>query len=89
MKLVKVTWNATNETSDRGWLSLEEVKKNKPCKVASVGWLINEDEKFVTIAADIDAHENESDADDLLGRVQCFPRGCILKIETLNVGLMI
>ena len=89
MKLVKVTWNDTNETSDSGWLSLEEVKKNKPCKVASVGWLINQDEKFVTIAADIDAHENESDADDLLGRVQCFPRGCTLKIETLNVGLMI
>ena len=89
MKLVKVTWFDTNETSDSGWLSLEEVKKNKPCKVASVGWLINEDEKFVTIAADIDAHENKSDADDLLGRVQCFPRGCIDKIETLSVGLSI
>jgi len=89
MKLVKVTWNDTNETSDSGWLSLEEVKKNKPCKVASVGWLINQDEKFVTIAADIDAHENESDADDLLGRVQCFPRGCIDKIEILSVGLSI
>ena len=89
MKLVKVTWFDTNETSDSGWLSLEEVKKNKPCKVASVGGLINEDEKFVTIAADIDAHENESEADDLLGRVQCFPRGCVEKIETLSVGLSI
>ena len=89
MKLVKVTWFDTNETSDSGWLSLDEVKKNKPCKVASVGWLINEDEKFITIAADIDAHENKSDADDLLGRVQCFPRGCIDKIETLSVGLLI
>ena len=89
MKLVKVNWIETNETSDSGWLSLDEVKKNKPCKVASVGWLINEDEKFITIAADIDAHENESEADDLLGRVQCFPRGCVEKIETLSVGLSI
>ena len=89
MKLVKVTWFDTNETSDSGWLSLDEVKKNKPCKVASVGWLINEDEKFITIAADSDAHENESEADDLLGRVQCFPRGCVEKIETLSVGLSI
>ena len=89
MKLVKVTWFDTNETSDSGWLSLDEVKKNKPCKVASVGWLINEDVKFITIAADIDAHENESEADDLLGRVQCFPRGCVEKIETLSVGLSI
>ena len=89
MKLVKVTWFDTNETSDSGWLSLDEVKKNTPCKVASVGWLINEDEKFITIAADIDAHENESEADDLLGRVQCFPRGCVEKIETLSVGLSI
>ena len=89
MKLVKVTWFDTNETSDSGWLSLDEVKKNKPCKVASVGWLFNEDEKFITIAADIDAHENESEADDLLGRVKCFPRGCVEKIETLSVGLSI
>jgi len=51
--------------------------------------VINEDEKFITIAADIDAHENESEADDLLGRVQCFPRGCVEKIETLSVGLSI
>ena len=89
MKLVKVTWFDTNETSDSGWLSLDEVKKNKPCKVARVGRLIYEDEKFITIAADIDAHENESEADDLLGRVQCFPRGCVEKIETLSVGLSI
>ena len=89
MKLVKVTWLDTNETSDSGWLSLDEVKKNKPCKISSVGWIVNEDEKFITIAADVDATEIESESDELLGRVQCFPRGCIEKIETLSVGLSI
>ena len=29
MKLVKVTWLDTNETSDSGWVSLEEAKENK------------------------------------------------------------
>ena len=61
MKLVKVTWNDTNETSDSGWVSLEEAKNNKPCKVASVGWLVNETEEHITIAADIDANEIESE----------------------------
>ena len=28
MKLVKVTWLDTNETSDSGWVSLEEAKEN-------------------------------------------------------------
>tara|TARA_R110000796_G_C14465008_1_gene424901 strand:- start:646 stop:915 length:270 start_codon:yes stop_codon:yes gene_type:complete len=87
MKLVKVTWLDTNETSDSGWVSLQEAKDNKPCKVASVGWLVSETEEHITIAGDIDANEIESERDDLLGRTQCFPRGCIIKIQTLYEGL--
>ena len=73
MKLVKVVWYDTNETSDSGWVSMAEAKKDRPCKVASVGWLVNETDKFITIAADIDGNDIEEDKDDLLGRTQCFP----------------
>ena len=84
MKLVKVVWYDTNETSDSGWVSMAEAKKDKPCKVASVGWLVNETDKFITIAADIDGNDIEEDKDDLLGRTQCFPKGCIIEIKTLH-----
>jgi|TARA_R100001244_G_scaffold130304_1_gene102348 hypothetical protein len=88
MKLVKVTWNDSTETSDSGWVSLDSAKKDRPCKIASVGWLINETDEFITIAGDVDANEIESEKDDLLGRVECIPRGCIVKIEILSVGLI-
>ena len=89
MKLVKVTWNDSAETSDGGWVSLESAKKDRPCKIASVGWLISETDDSVTIAGDIDANEIENEKDDLLGRVQVFPKGCIIKIEVLRVDLML
>ena len=84
MKLVKVVWYDTNETSDSGWVSMAEAKKDRPCKVASVGWLVNETDKFITIAADIDGNDIEEDKDDLLGRTQCFQKGCIIEIKTLH-----
>ena len=42
-------------------------------------------------SVDIEKRKNEieNEKDDLLGRVQVFPKGCIIKIETLSVGLMI
>tara|TARA_R100000700_G_C3054333_1_gene72134 strand:- start:231 stop:497 length:267 start_codon:yes stop_codon:yes gene_type:complete len=83
MRLVKVLWFDTNETSDSGWVSMADAKKDKPCKVASVGWLVHETEKFITIAADIDGNSIEEDKDDLLGRTQCFPKGCVESITTL------
>ena len=87
MKLVKVIWLDTNETSDSGWVSLEKDKNNKPCKVARFGLLVDETEEHITIAGDIDANEIESERDDLLGRTQCFPRGCIIKVQSLYEGL--
>ena len=89
MKLVKVTWNDSAETSDSGWVSLDSAKKDRPCKIASVGWLINETNEFITIAGDTDANEIENEKDDLLGRVECIPKGCVIKIEVLRVDLML
>ena len=65
MKLVKVVWYDTNETSDSGWVSMAEAKKDRPCKVASVGWLVNETDKFITIAADIDGNDIEEDKEEV------------------------
>jgi hypothetical protein len=84
MKLVEVIWWDTNETSNSGWCSEEEAKQARPCRVASVGWLINESHDFITIAADIDANIREDEKDDLLGRVQCFPMGCVIKVNVFE-----
>jgi hypothetical protein len=83
-KIVEVLWWDTNETSNSGWMSLAETKKNRPCKVKSIGYLVNETDELITIAADTDGHTIKEDAEDLLGRVQCFPKGCIIDIKYLS-----
>jgi hypothetical protein len=89
MKLVQIIWLDTNETSDSGWCSKEEAEEARPCRVASYGVVVKENDEFITIAADTDAalvedNGNVLDADDLFGRVQCFPKGCIESITPLQ-----
>ena len=89
MKLVQIIWLDTNETSDSGWCSKEEAEEARPCRVASYGVVVKENDDFITIAADTDAalvedNGNVLDADDLFGRVQCFPKGCIESITPLK-----
>ena len=89
MKLVQIIWLDTNETSDSGWCSREEAEEARPCRVASYGVVVKENDEFITIAADTDAalieeNGNVLDADDLFGRVQCFPKGCIESITPLK-----
>ena len=89
MKLVQIIWLDTNETSDSGWCSKEEAEEARPCRVASYGIVVKENDDFITIAADTDAalvedNGNVLDADDLFGRVQCFPKGCIESITPLQ-----
>ena len=89
MKLVQIIWLDTNETSDSGWCSKDEAEEARPCRVASYGVVVKENDEFITIAADTDAalveeNGNVLDADDLFGRVQCFPKGCIESITPLK-----
>ena len=89
MKLVQIIWLDTNETSDSGWCSKEEAEEARPCRVARYGVGVKENDEFITIAADTDAalieeNGNVLDADDLFGRVQCFPKGCIESITPLK-----
>ena len=84
MKIVEILWWDTNESSDSGWMSEKEAKSTKPCKVKSIGYVVEDNPEYVTIAADTDGNEDIKDQDDLLGRVQCFPRGCIIDIKYLS-----
>ena len=96
MKLVQIIWLDTNETSNSGWCSKEEAEEARPCRVASYGVVVKENDDFITIAADVDAllvddngdvlddNGEVLEADDLFGRVQCFPKGCIESITPLK-----
>ena len=83
-KIVEVLWWDTNESSDSGWVSLKQAKETKPCKIKSLGYLIEDKPDYVTIAADTDGNDIIDEKDDLLGRVQTFPRGCIIDIKYLS-----
>ena len=49
-----------------------------------IGYLINQTDEHITIAADIDGHDNSEDKDDLLGRVETFPKSCVVDIKYLS-----
>jgi len=79
--MVNVVWLDTNECSLSVWQSKDELMEAVPCTIDSLGYLITENDKFVTISADKD-HDNE---DDLFGRSQVIPKGVILEIQYLQV----
>ena len=79
--MVNVVWLDTNECSLSAWQSKQDLLEAEPCTIDSLGYLITENDKFITIAADKDRN-NE---DDLFGRSQVIPRGVIVKIEYLDI----
>lgn len=72
-KLVKVTWYDT-VTSD-SWLTSEQVKETKIEMFESVGWLLFENDKQVTLVADTGNHHS---------RTIAIPRGAIVEIVYLR-----
>lgn len=75
MKLVQVTW--VDAIGDDGWLSLEELRKEKPTAHNSVGYLAHETEDFITITMSYD------DVNDNMGGWLCIPKPYIQTIKEL------
>jgi|TARA_X000001382_G_scaffold128027_1_gene116841 hypothetical protein len=71
--LVKVVWIDTVETSDSSWQQLEELLKETPASIDSVGYMIKQNEDYIVIAAD----KATKDDDDLFGRCQVIPKGVV------------
>ena len=46
--------------------------------------MVEDNPDYITIAADTDGNDIIDEKDDLLGRVQTFPRGCIIDIKYLS-----
>ena len=62
-----------------GWHTLEEALKIKPPEVISVGYVINENENYTIIAADLGSNKMDND----VGRVQVIPGQWIVDKKTI------
>ena len=81
MDMVRVVWLDTNECSLSAWQDKQELLESEPCTISSLGYLVRDDEKCITISADKD----DFDKDDLYGRSQVIPKGVVLKVERLKI----
>lgn len=77
--LVMVTWDDTEDSSEK-WLDDAEVTKfvNETCAVVSVGFLLSDTTKYVTIGRD---HIEKLGH---YGGVIKIPKGMVLAMVTLN-----
>ena len=67
-KLYEIKWLDAYEMAS-GWHTFEEALKIKPPEVTSVGYVIDENENYTIIAADLGSNKMDND----VGRVQVIP----------------
>ncbi len=78
MDLVKVVWIDTNGIDD-SWVSREDVLDITPIEMETIGYLVENDDVFVTVSGTV------SDCRELFGNVNCIPRCCVRSIQPLKV----
>lgn len=69
MKLVLVKW-IDAVTKDIGWRKIEDIKKQKPDKCETVGWIIKQTKSHVTIVSTIGGDECDGDITIPLGMIK-------------------
>lgn len=81
MRIVQVTWLDAQDHADK-WADVADVEAwgGEDCAILSVGFVVKETDRYLTIAGDFDA----SDSD--LGRVTKIPRKMILHVEDLTAS---
>ena len=78
---VLVVW-VDAHTMGHGWRDVASIKKQPQLLIRSVGWLIEDETDFVTLAASIDA-ENPAETNQIDGDIR-IPRGCIVNVIVLH-----
>ena len=79
-RLVRVVWNDAQDHADK-WVDARDAEafSDTDCTIVSIGFLVRQTEKYVTIAGDYDA------SDDDYGRVTKIPIGMLQTVEDLEV----
>jgi len=75
--LVHVTWKDITGF-EQSWISLEEVKEVHLVTVHTVGWVILDNDDFLTMVSSLFADETEA------GSVTSIPKGCVVCIESIK-----
>lgn len=74
---VLVEWDDSAHLVPGSWMGRAEASKTGVCGILTVGWLIGEDEKCITIAQSI------SEADDVTGAF-VIPRTVVRRVKRLR-----
>ena len=57
MKLVKIEWIDASSFSGGDWKDREQIQDLEPTQIMSVGWVIREDTKSVTLCPHMSEHQ--------------------------------
>lgn len=76
MKLRFVEWVDSGSPGDTVWSHKSDVKKLKPIKCVTVGFIIKKTRKKITMASSVIPGQ--------FSGVMCIPKGCITKIRRLK-----
>ena len=75
-KRVCVLWlDITSKTEP--WICHEEAIEMRPATMRTVGWVLEDNSEYIIIASTVDT------SDELVGDVNCIPKGVILEIMHL------
>jgi hypothetical protein len=78
-RVVQVIWWDAQDHPDK-WADAQDVKAwaDTECEISSVGYLVSDTAKYVTLAGDLDP------ADGDYGRVTKIPKNMVRRIEDLH-----
>jgi len=78
MKLVKITWWDHSSYSTQCWRSRAEVEELKPLKVHTVGYVVKETKRYITLV-----NTWVADDEELRGEL-CIIKSCIKRIRRVG-----
>ena len=78
-RLVKVIWKDI-QGIEGPWVDFQEASEITPVTVETVGWVVVEDSKFVTLVSSLEAQKT------FCGSITSIPKGCILSMTLVSVG---
>lgn len=77
-RLLHVTWNDSCSIDGGGtWKGSERVASMTPSRIDSVGWVLSETAKSVTLVSSV------CESDNVSGEI-CIPKGCIVRKRILR-----
>lgn len=79
MNLILIEWLDPASAMDSGWKDIEELKEQaRPVMMKSVGWVLDETEEYLLLAAHIGSDQCDGDL--------VVPRSCVVRVEILRDG---